>query len=112
MAGMGLLLVTAAIAVAAEASPDTIANNKALVVVCSVIAGAFVMGLGTLGPGLGMGQATGDASNAVSRNPDAQGKIMLTMLVGMAMTESIAIYALVIALVIIYVNPLLKLIGG
>jgi len=112
MISMGLLLVTAAIAVAAEASPDTIASNKALVVACSVIAAAIVMGVGALGPGLGMGQATGGASNAVSRNPDAQGKIMLTMLVGMAMTESIAIYALVVALVIIYANPLLKLIAG
>ena len=111
MISAGLLLITAAISVAAEASPDTIANNKALVVACSVIAAAIVMGLGTLGPGLGMGQATSGALGAVGRNPDAHGKIMLTMLVGLAMIESIAIYALVIALVIIYANPLLKFIG-
>jgi F-type H+-transporting ATPase subunit c len=36
---------------------------------------------------------------------------MLTMMVGMAMTESVAIYALVISLVILFANPLLKIIG-
>ena len=111
MISAGLLLITAAIAVAAEASPDTIINNKAMMVMYSIIGAAIVMGLGTLGPGLGMGNATSGALGAVGRNPDAHGKIMLTMLVGLAMIESIAIYALVIALVIIYANPLLKFIG-
>jgi F-type H+-transporting ATPase subunit c len=36
---------------------------------------------------------------------------MLTMMVGMAMTESVAIYALVISLIMLYANPLVKLIG-
>ncbi|MBA7484123.1 ATP synthase subunit c [subsurface metagenome] len=112
MITMGFLFVTAAVALAAEASPDTVSNNRALVVACSVLAAAIVMAIGALGPGLGMGQATGDATNAVGRNPDAQGKIMLTMLVGMAMTESIAIYALVIALSILYANPLIKYVLG
>ncbi len=48
----------------------------------------------------------------MGRNPEAQGKILVTMMVGLAMIESLAIYALVIALVIIYANPLLKLIGA
>ena len=112
MITMGFLFVTAAVALAAEASPDTVANNKALVVACSVLAAGIVMGIGALGPGLGMGQATGGAANSVVRNPDAQGKIMLTMLVGLAMTESIAIYALVIALSILYANPLIKYVLG
>jgi len=112
MITMGFLFVTAAVALAAEASPDIIANNKGLVVACSVLAAAAVMAIGTLGPGLGMGKATGDAATSVGRNPDAQGKILLTMLVGMAMTESIAIYALVIALSILYANPLIKYVLG
>ncbi|MBW2558221.1 MAG: ATP synthase F0 subunit C [Deltaproteobacteria bacterium] len=112
MISVGFMLVTAAIAVAAEASPDTLANNKALVVACSVIAAAIAMGFGAIGAGSGMGQATGGAANAVGRNPDSQGKIMLTMLVGMAMTESIAIYALVVSLVILYANPLIKYVAG
>jgi F-type H+-transporting ATPase subunit c len=111
MISMGFILITAAIAVAAEASPDNIISNKALIVACSIIGAAIVMGFGTLGPALGMGGATSGALGAVGRNPDAHGKIMLTMLVGLAMIESIAIYALVIALVIIYANPLLKFMG-
>jgi len=112
MATAGFIFVTAAVALAAEASPDTLANNKALVVACSVIAAAIAMGFGAIGAGSGMGQATGGAANSVGRNPDAQGKIMLTMLVGMAMTESIAIYALVVSLVILYANPLIKYVAG
>lgn len=109
-----LLMVTSSFAIASEeaaaASGDL--SAKALVIACSVLAAGIVMGIGAFGPGLGMGQATSGAANAVGRNPDAQGKVMLTMLVGMAMTESIAIYALVIALSILYANPLLKYIFG
>ena len=98
---------------AAEAvASGTVDYTKAIVIGCSLIGVGIVMGLGTIGTGLGMGQATSGSTNAVGRNPDAQGKIMLTMMVGLAMTESIAIYALVISLVMLYANPLLKFIGG
>jgi F-type H+-transporting ATPase subunit c len=110
-----LLMVTSSIAIASEEAAAAASGDlsaKALVIACSVLAAGLVMGIGAFGPGLGMGQATSGAANAVGRNPDAQGKVMLTMLVGMAMTESIAIYALVIALSILYANPLLKYIFG
>ena len=55
-----------------------------------------------------MGAGLNGATNAVGRNPEAQGKILLTMMVGLAMIESLAIYALVIALIVLYANPLLK----
>ncbi|MBN2282892.1 MAG: ATP synthase F0 subunit C [Deltaproteobacteria bacterium] len=113
MISLAGLMVTAPFAFAAEeAAAGGDVSGKALVLACSIIAAGIAMGVGAFGPGLGMGQATGGATNAVGRNPDAQGKIMLTMLVGMAMTESIAIYALVIALAILYANPLLKYIVG
>jgi len=110
-----LLMVTSSFAIAGEEAAAAASGDlsaKALVIACSVLAAGIVMGIGAFGPGLGMGQATSGAANAVGRNPDAQGKVMLTMLVGMAMTESIAIYALVIALSILYANPLLKYIFG
>jgi F-type H+-transporting ATPase subunit c len=44
----------------------------------------------------------------VGRNPGVQGKIMMTMLIGMAMAESIAIYALVVALVLLFANPFMR----
>jgi F-type H+-transporting ATPase subunit c len=104
------VMVSASFAIASEeaaAAPGDL-SAKALVIACSILAAAIVMGIGTLGPGSGMGNALNGATNAVGRNPDAQGKILLTMLVGLAMIESIAIYALVIALAILYANPLLK----
>jgi F-type H+-transporting ATPase subunit c len=100
-------------ATAAAPAPagSAIDYTKAIVVGLSILAAGFSMGFGAIGAGLGLGQATSGASNAVGRNPEAQGKIMMTMMVGMAMTESVAIYALVIALVILYANPLLKVVG-
>ena len=113
---MVLVLVSAPFVFAAkevaQALPaGTIDYTKAIVIGCSLMAAGFAIGIGAVGAGLGLGQATSGASNAVGRNPDAQGKIMLTMMVGMAMTESVAIYALVIALVILFANPLIKLVG-
>ena len=113
-AGLVVMVCTAPLAMAAEAAAASgaVDYTKAIVIGCSLIAVGIVMGLGTIGTGLGMGQATSGSTNAVGRNPDAQGKVMLTMMVGLAMTESIAIYALVISLVMLYANPLLKLIAG
>jgi F-type H+-transporting ATPase subunit c len=105
-----LVLGFASVALAAEKDGGT-DYTKAIVLGCSVLAAAIAMGFGAIGAGLGIGQATGGASNAVGRNPEAQGKIMLTMMVGMAMTESVAIYALVVSLVILYANPIIRMLG-
>jgi len=104
--------VAMAAAPAASAAGSAVDYTKAIVVGCALIAAGLAMGLGTIGTGLGMGQATSGSANAVGRNPEAQGKIMLTMMVGLAMTESVAIYALVVSLIILYANPLLKVIAG
>lgn len=109
-----LILTGASLAAAAEAAAPAAGANytRAIVIACSVLAAGWVMGIGTIGTGLGMGHGLSGATNAVGRNPEAQGKILLTMMVGLAMIESIAIYALVIALVILYANPLLKALGA
>ncbi|MDT8272735.1 MAG: ATP synthase F0 subunit C [Desulfomonilia bacterium] len=70
-----------------------------------MVAAGFAIGLGCIGAGAGIGSAAAGASEAVGRNPAAQGKIMMTMMVGMAMAESIAIYSLVVSLILLYVNP-------
>ncbi|KFO68089.1 ATP synthase subunit C [Smithella sp. SCADC] len=77
----------------------------------SLLVAGLAIAFGTLGTGLGMGNGLNGATNAVGRNPEAQGKILLTMMVGLAMIESLAIYALVIALIVLYANPLLKYLG-
>jgi F-type H+-transporting ATPase subunit c len=86
--------------------------TKVIFVAAAILGAGLCMGLGTLGTGLGMGKATAGAAEAVGRNPEAQGKIMLTMMVGLAMTESIAIYALVVSLIILYANPFKAIILG
>ncbi len=93
---------------AAEAIPAGESYTKVLFAIGAMIAAGFAIGVGAVGAGLGIGTAASGACSAVGRNPGVQGKIMMTMLVGMAMAESIAIYALVVSLVLLYANPYMK----
>ena len=70
-----------------------------------MIAAGFGMAIGSFGTGLGQGLAIKSAVEGVARNPGASGKIMTVMLIGLAMIESLAIYVLVVALIILFVNP-------
>lgn len=81
-------------------------SNEAFVLGCSAIAAGISMLAGSLGA-LGQGYAAGKACEAVGRQPEAQGEIQKTMILGMAMTETNAIYGLVIAIILIMVRPLL-----
>lgn len=111
---MVLVIVSAPFVFAAPeaaAATGTVDYTKAIIIGCSLIAAGLAIAFGTIGTGNGMGQGLNGATNAVGRNPEAQGKILLTMMVGLAMIESLAIYALVIALIVLYANPLLKYIG-
>lgn len=64
---------------------------------------AFAMGMGALGPGIGIGIIGGKALEAIGRNPDASGKIQTPMILTLAFCEAIAIYALVVALIVKFV---------
>jgi len=64
---------------------------------------AFAMGMGAIGPGIGIGIIFGAGLQAIGRNPDASSKIQTNMILGAAIAESIAIYALVIALLLKFV---------
>ena len=115
---MVLVIVTAGFVFAAQevaktvaASTGTVDYTKAIIIGISLFVAGLAIAFGTLGTGLGMGNGLNGATNAVGRNPEAQGKILLTMMVGLAMIESLAIYALVIALIVLYTNPLLKYLG-
>ena len=63
--------------------------------------GAGIAVLGALGAGIGIGIATGKASEAVARQPEADGKIRNILILGCALAEATAIYCFVIALMII-----------
>ena len=104
-----VLLIGSTVVFAAEALPTGGESYaKVLFAVGAMIAAGFAIGVGAVGAGLGIGTAASGACSAVGRNPGVQGKIMMTMLVGMAMAESIAIYALVVSLVLLYANPYMK----
>ncbi len=64
---------------------------------------AFVMGVGAIGPGIGIGLLVSKALEAIGRNPEASGKIQTNMILGLAFAEAIAIYALVVALILKFV---------
>ena len=105
---MMVFFVTGPAALAAEAIPAGDSYTKALFAIGAMLGAGLAIGIGAVGAGLGIGNAASGACSAVGRNPGVQGKIMMTMLVGMAMAESIAIYALVVALVLLFANPFTK----
>jgi F-type H+-transporting ATPase subunit c len=65
--------------------------------------GAGLAMVGALGPGIGIGLLANGAMNAIGRNPDTAGTIQTNMILAIVFTEAIAIYALVVALVILFV---------
>lgn len=67
------------------------------------VAMALAMGLGALGPGIGIGIIGGMASGAIGRNPDAAPRIQTAMILTAAFAEAVAIYSLVVALIIKFV---------
>ena len=67
------------------------------------ISAALAIGLGAIGPGLGIGLLAGRAMEALGRNPEARGPIQQNMILALAFAEAIAIYALVVAVIIVFV---------
>lgn len=80
-------------------------TNEGLVLACSAI-GAGLAVIAGIGPGVGQGIAAGYGASAVGRNPGAKGDVMSTMLLGQAVAETTGLYGLVIALILLYANPL------
>lgn len=72
------------------------------------LACGFGIGVAALGTGLGMGNAINGALQGTARNPEAGGKIMTTMIIGLALIESLCIYALLICLMMVFKIPSLE----
>ncbi len=100
-----VLLATAAMvfsagaAFAAEVDPSVVSNIA--------LATALGMGIAAFGCGIGQGMGLKAACEGTARNPEASGKLTVTMLIGLAMIESLAIYALVVNLILLFANPFL-----
>ncbi len=68
-----------------------------------LLAAGLAIGLGAIGPGIGVGLLVSGALQSIGRNPEAQGSIQINMFIGIAFTEAIAIYALVVSLILLFV---------
>jgi F-type H+-transporting ATPase subunit c len=73
--------------------------------IVSIIAAAFAVSFGALGPALAEGRSVAAAVDAIARQPESAGTISRTLFVGLAMIETTAIYCLVIALLLLFANP-------
>lgn len=82
--------------------------ERAIVLAASAL-GAGIAMIAGFGPGIGQGYAAGKATEAVGRQPEAQGIITRTLLTGCAVAESTGIYSLLIALALLFANPLIGL---
>lgn len=69
-----------------------------------MLAAALAIGLGAIGPGIGIGLLAAKAMEAIGRNPEASSKVQSAMIAAVAFCEAIAIYALVVALIIKFVG--------
>jgi F-type H+-transporting ATPase subunit c len=113
---MGLLLVlTAAGTVWAEGA--AVASGKASdssvwFFALTALGAGLAIGLGTIGPGIGQGMTVGKALEAMARQPEMVGTIQTNMIIGLAIIESLAIYALVVSILLLFVNPFKGLFVG
>ena len=76
-----------------------------IILACCAMGAAICMGVGAIGPALGEGGAVAKACEAIGRQPEAKGSITSTLLMGCAVAETTGLYALVIAILLIFVAP-------
>jgi F-type H+-transporting ATPase subunit c len=70
--------------------------------IACVTAAGFGIAIAAFGCGLGQGIGLKSAVEGIARNPESSGKVTVTLLIGLAMIESLCIYALVVSLILIY----------
>ena len=73
--------------------------------IASVTAAGFAIAISSFGCGIAQSIGLKSAVEGIARNPESSGKVTVTLLIGLAMIESLCIYALVIALILIYAHP-------
>ena len=76
-----------------------------LILACCALGAGICMGIGAIGPGIGEGNAVSKACEAIGRQPESKGDVTSTMLFGCAIAETTGLYALIIAILLIFVAP-------
>ncbi len=100
---LGSACLAAAAPAAGEAAARITLDSSSLGL--ALIGAAIGMGLASAGCGIGQGLGLKSACEGVARNPDASGKIMGILILGLALIESLAIYSLIVNLIILFMNP-------
>ena len=80
--------------------------ERAIVLAASAIGAGLAMIAG-VGPGIGEGYAAGKACEAIGRQPEATGPVTSTLILGCALAETTGLYGLIVALILMFVNPFL-----
>ena len=75
------------------------------ILTASVVVAGFSMAIATIGTGIAQGMAVNGAMQGISRQPEAAGTIGTNLIIGLAFIESLAIYALVVALLLLFADP-------
>jgi len=83
-------------------------SDMTLFATASTIVAALAVAIGIFVPAMAMGRAISQALDALARQPEAEKSITRTLFIGLAMIESLAIYVLVVALIILFRNPLIE----
>lgn len=101
--GSAFLLFAASTVAYAAGDELALAGLKYFTV--SVFTAGFAIAISSMACGIGQAMGIRNAVEGIARNPESSGKVTVTLLIGLAMIESLCIYTLVIALILIYAHP-------
>lgn len=102
---LSLLCMLAPAVFAAEGGAEAVSEGAMEYYTMAVLACGLAIGIAAFGTGIGQGIGLSKAAEGVARNPGASGKITTTLIIGLAMIESLCIYALVVVLIVLFVKP-------
>lgn len=88
---------------AVEAARTIPIDGRIILRAAALLGAGLCMGLGAIGPGIGEGVVGGKACEGIARQPELQGVLVRTMLLGDAIAETTGIYSLIIAILLIFV---------
>lgn len=80
-------------------------DSITIIAMVSIITAGLTITIGVIGPSLAEGKAVATALSALAQQPDASATITRTLLVGLAMIESTAIYCFVVSMILLFANP-------
>jgi F-type H+-transporting ATPase subunit c len=80
-------------------------DKQTIIAVVSMVVAGLTVAVGSISTALAQGRSVDSALDAMARQPDLAERISRTLFIGLAMIESLAIYCLVVALILLFANP-------